>query len=259
MSMITSDQAEPPLITLAKRAHRSLKRRVWLTKKRLAPHAYRFLVSALAFLLLTSLNPSATSAATASAGPTSSTPQLAGFSFFSYEEVSLDDELALVADEGYLTKPLVVTTEIGRPEQALRDKQQREREAAGQRKLAAARVIAKPTSPAPTIEQSTTSGNTYAGGYCTWWAKSKRPDLPNQLGNAGRWLSNARNLGLATGSTPQAGSIVVTSESSLGHVGYVEAVNGDEITVSDMNMIGRGKISRRTMSAGSGVIKGFIY
>src|SRR5690606_39734143 len=51
------------------------------------------------------------------------------------------------------------------------------------------------------------SGNTYYYGYCTWYAKSKRPDLPNNLGNANTWVARAAAQGFATGSTPRAGAI----------------------------------------------------
>lgn len=76
------------------------------------------------------------------------------------------------------------------------------------------------------------AGNTYFKGYCTWYAKSRRPDLPNRLGNGGQWTANAARQGFNTGSTPQAGAIAERA----GHVAYVESVNPDgTITVSDMN------------------------
>lgn len=114
----------------------------------------------------------------------------------------------------------------------------------------------KPSSrPAVTATNTTTrysrgssSGNTYSPGYCTYYAKQKRPDLPNNLGNAASWVSRARAQGLPTGSTPRVGAI----GQSGNHVVYVEKVNSNgTIVVSDMNWSGLWKISTRTVSASS--------
>jgi surface antigen len=79
-------------------------------------------------------------------------------------------------------------------------------------------------------------------------------------GNAGTWLYNAKSLGYKTGRKPQPGAIMVTTENRYyGHVALVEKVNGDTITVSEMNYVRWGKTSRRTLSASSRAIKGFIY
>ncbi len=96
--------------------------------------------------------------------------------------------------------------------------------------------------------RGSSAGNTYAPGYCTWYAKSRRPDLPNRLGNASAWVGSAAAQGFATGSTPQAGAIGQQGN----HVVYVESVNGDgTVTVSEMNYKGLGVISSRTVSAGN--------
>jgi surface antigen len=79
-------------------------------------------------------------------------------------------------------------------------------------------------------------------------------------GNAGTWLYNAKAQGYSTGKKPVAGSIVVTTENRYyGHVALVEKVSGGSITVSEMNYAGWGKMTRRTLSANSRVIKGYIY
>ncbi len=93
------------------------------------------------------------------------------------------------------------------------------------------------------------AGNTYFKGYCTWYAKERRPDLPNQLGNGGQWVANAAAQGYAPGSTPKVGAIAETA----GHVAYVEAVNPDgTIVISDMNgRAGFGNVGSYTASAGS--------
>jgi surface antigen len=79
---------------------------------------------------------------------------------------------------------------------------------------------------------SGSTGNGYEPGQCTFWAKSKRPDIPNNWGNASSWLGNAQAQGWPTGSTPVAGAIGWTPT----HVVYIEAVNSDgTVTYSDMN------------------------
>lgn len=90
------------------------------------------------------------------------------------------------------------------------------------------------------------SGNRYSKGYCTWYAKSRRPDLPNNLGNANTWAARASAQGIATGSEPRAAAI---GQQGM-HVVYVESVNGNgTVTVSEMNFEGFGVISSRTVSA----------
>ena len=74
-------------------------------------------------------------------------------------------------------------------------------------------------------------------GQCVDWASHMRPDLGGlMLGNANAWARNAAAHGYAVDRTPTAGSIFQTSAGWYGHVGYVEAVNGDgSITVTEMN------------------------
>lgn len=135
-----------------------------------------------------------------------------------------------------------------------------------QKQLAAARTVATRNSASSRGATSTqgaklseySGNNSYPYGWCTWYAASRR-GVPGNWGNAGSWLRGARNAGYATGSEPQAGAIMVTNESWVGHVAYVESVNGSQITVSEMNYRGWGVVSSRTINAGSGVIKGFIY
>ena len=100
--------------------------------------------------------------------------------------------------------------------------------------------------------------NGYPYGWCTYYVATRRA-VPTSWGNAGQWLNSAKRAGYSTGSTPVAGAIVVTRESWWGHVAYVESVCGDSFTVAEMNYKGWGVTSRRTMSAGDGVIKGFVY
>ena len=100
--------------------------------------------------------------------------------------------------------------------------------------------------------------NAYPYGWCTYHVASRRY-VPGGWGNAKSWLSSARSAGYPTGSQPVAGAIMVSNESWMGHVAYVESVSGSSFTVSEMNYKGWGVTSRRTISKGSGFIMGFIY
>lgn len=82
-------------------------------------------------------------------------------------------------------------------------------------------------------------GNTYAAGNCTWYAKSRRPDLPNSLGNANTWYYRAIAQGFKGGSQAKKNAIGVSTAGWLGHVVYVEAWYKDgTILISEMNYQG---------------------
>lgn len=102
------------------------------------------------------------------------------------------------------------------------------------------------------------NGHRFPYGWCTWYVAQKR--YVPWGGNAGTWLYHAKAQGYRTGKTPTPGAIMVSTENRYyGHVALVEKVSGDSITISEMNYVGWGKVSRRTISASSRAIKGFIY
>jgi surface antigen len=107
------------------------------------------------------------------------------------------------------------------------------------------------------IDRNPAGGHRFPYGQCTWYV-AQHKYVP-WGGNAGTWLYNARAYGVTTGKTPKVGSIIVTSESWYGHVGIVEAVSGNSVTISEMNYKGFGIVNRRTLNAGNRVIKGYIY
>lgn len=115
-------------------------------------------------------------------------------------------------------------------------------------RVVAAQPINTDPATAPTTLSSpgSSAGNTYYYGYCTYYAKSRRPDLPNNLGNADTWVVMAAAQGLATGSAPRAGAI---GQQGM-HVVYIESVNNNgTVTVSEMNFNGWGVVSSRTVPA----------
>lgn len=105
--------------------------------------------------------------------------------------------------------------------------------------------------PTASAGRSYDAGNTYDYGYCTWYVKNRRgASLPNSLGNANTWYSRAWDLGMAVGSTPRAGAVGTTTRGALGHVVYVESVNGDgSINISEMNAPTWGAVTYRTANA----------
>jgi surface antigen len=119
-------------------------------------------------------------------------------------------------------------------------------------------VPIEPPKPVYTPPATYYPGNLYAPGNCTWYAKSRRADLPNDLGNANTWAYMAASEGFATGYAPRAGAIGVSQLGSLGHVVYVESVNYDgSFNLSEMNYQGLYIISGRQSVSPAGWT--FIY
>ena len=132
------------------------------------------------------------------------------------------------------------------------------------RVVAVARDSAPAAAPAPSYNDTGKNvapggnANGFPYGWCTWYVASRKS--VTWRGNAGEWLGNAAAQGYATGSVPAVGSIMVSAESWWGHVAYVESVNGNVITISEMNYAGWGVTSTRTIDITRfGALKGFIY
>lgn len=116
--------------------------------------------------------------------------------------------------------------------------------------IAAAAEAARLAAIAPVQQRAVIPGNTYAAGNCTWYAKDRRPDLPNNLGNANTWATEAAAQGIPTGSRARPGAIGVSLEGYYGHVVYVEAIqpNDGTMTISEMNYGGLYQMNTRTIS-----------
>lgn len=100
----------------------------------------------------------------------------------------------------------------------------------------------------PRVAARSSAGNTYAYGWCTWYVKSRKPNIPNNWGNAYSWVGNAQASGYATGPTPVAGAI----GASAGHVVYVESTDGINVSISEMAYAGGvGVVHHRTVPASS--------
>ena len=100
----------------------------------------------------------------------------------------------------------------------------------------------------------------FPAGWCTYYVATKRN--VTWRGDAGWWYSNAAAQGYPVGQTPKVGAIMVTWESPLGHLGYVESVSSDgSWVVTEMNYVAFNTISQRTIKPGQlgARLIGFIY
>jgi surface antigen len=123
----------------------------------------------------------------------------------------------------------------------------------------AAQAQAVQTVPKPVpFSGSAPYPNHFSFGYCTYYVATRR--YVPWFGNAIDWWPNARAYGYPEGQTPQAGAILVTRESAIGHVAYVESVSGNSFVISEMNFTAWDVVDRRTIQMGGYVpIVGFIY
>ncbi len=160
-------------------------------------------------------------------------------------ETKVDNKSAslVFAPDGYLSKPLVAETKITKSSPVIS-------------KTYPARQPVKASKLANL--SGNFQGNSFPFGYCTYYVAIRRPIY--WRGNAITWLSGARAYGFETGDTPRVGAIVVTAEGGkTGHVAMVDAVNGDQITLTEMNFSGFGVVSSRTISSSYSAIRGYIY
>ena len=110
-----------------------------------------------------------------------------------------------------------------------------------------------PDFPRPYATQS----HKFPWGQCTWYVAQRRY-IP-WGGNAKTWMYQAPQYGFATGNEPRVGAIIATRENSYyGHVAYVESVDGDLVTISEMHL-GRGIKKVRALNKDDWRIIGYIY
>jgi surface antigen len=103
-------------------------------------------------------------------------------------------------------------------------------------------------------------GNHFAYGYCTWYVANRRC-IP-WMGNAWEWYGNARAAGFPVGSQARVGAVAVwgVGMSAWGHVAYVESVQPNGFTVSEMNYTAWGQVNTRFVPySNPGPLEGFIY
>jgi len=94
-------------------------------------------------------------------------------------------------------------------------------------------------------------------GSCVPYARHKTGI--QLFGVARTFLSQAPDAGYATSTMPAKGGIVVTSESSAGHVAVVEDVKENSIVVSEQNYDGLYIISSRIITLDDPIILGYVH
>ncbi|MFQ3854395.1 CHAP domain-containing protein [Staphylococcus sp. 2S1] len=118
------------------------------------------------------------------------------------------------------------------------------------------------TNQTTTQETASSSANLYTSGQCTWYVFDKvGGGIGSTWGNANNWASAASSAGYTVNNSPEAGSILQSSEGPMGHVAYVENVNSDgSVNVSEMNYSGGPySVSERTISAGEASSYNYIH
>src|ERR1700682_5028125 len=103
-------------------------------------------------------------------------------------------------------------------------------------------------------------GNHFSYGYCTWYVANRRC-IP-WFGNAWEWYGQAAAAGYPVGSQARVGAVAVwgVGMSAWGHVAYVESVQPNGFTVSEMNYNAWGVVNTRFVPySNPGPLEGFIY
>ena len=93
------------------------------------------------------------------------------------------------------------------------------------------------------VAPANSSGNTYSYGYCTWYVKNQLSRVNNGWHNAYQWSYYAKLDGFGVYNSPIVNSVAVKGN----HVAVVTAVNGDQMTISEMNYKGWNIQSSRTI------------
>jgi surface antigen len=108
------------------------------------------------------------------------------------------------------------------------------------------------------------SSNWATPGQCTWgalskWYQSEGYYPGGWTGNAMVWDTGAANAGYTVSGTPRTRSILVMEagvhgSSSVGHVAWVTGVNGNQVTIVEMNALaGAYNYNTRTLTDGPGM------
>lgn len=89
-------------------------------------------------------------------------------------------------------------------------------------------------------------------GWCTDFVWSKGYSRSKYHGNAVEWKEyiNTKN--------PREGDVVVLREGPIGHVAIIESLASKSISIIEQNFVGKGIVSRRTISRDYARIVGFI-
>jgi len=96
--------------------------------------------------------------------------------------------------------------------------------------------------------------NTFIPGYCTWFIKNQAPWVNNSWSHARFWASRAAADGHLVNNTPRVGSVGQTTRGHYGHVVLITGVEGDTITITEMNRRNLFEVTSRTAQ-----VSEFVY
>ena len=100
--------------------------------------------------------------------------------------------------------------------------------------------------------------NLFPYGQCTYYVATRRNVTWG--GDAWTWYNNGRAAGRPVGQVPVVGAVMVSWDSWVGHVAYVEKVAPDgTFTVSEWNVRGWATYDERVITPGRTNIIGFVY
>ena len=108
---------------------------------------------------------------------------------------------------------------------------------------------------------STTNGNYYPWGQCTWYAEQEAASYTGlwlkSFGDARYWAANAAASGWAVGAIPRIGSVIVFQPwtDGAGNVGHVAFVTNyypstGRVVISEMHFPNLGQVNTRTITNG---------
>ena len=152
---------------------------------------------------------------------------------------------------------------------AERDRQRASRDLTRATLTATGTTVKTSTNPPPAGAGQRSGSNWGSYGYCTWgalqmWYQSEGYYPGGWTGNAKDWNNRAGAAGYTVSTVPRARSFVVMepgvygSSASAGHVGWVSAVHGDQVTIVEMNATaGWGRYDTRTVTHIAGM--SYIY
>lgn len=117
----------------------------------------------------------------------------------------------------------------------------------------------KSTNITQTSQTSATGSPVASGGVnlypsspyqCTRYAKDRRPDIPNRLGDARGWYDKLASMGWSVGLVPRVGALGIAVSGN--HVVYIERVNPDgTVHLSERNWDWHGSYNERDAPASS--------
>lgn len=111
--------------------------------------------------------------------------------------------------------------------------------------------VAQAQAPNPSPVNVLYAASGYAYGNGTYYVALRR-SVPQTWGDALEWYGRAQADSFDVGTRPAVGAIAWTGAGYFGQVGYVEAVIGDKVTISEMNFNGNwNRVTTRTAPASS--------